>query len=194
MFCRPSQENHTPREAEEGGPRGGHEVGWKGGALLPGSPSISQPVGRVCSLNSAGVCDSCEVTCLLSSCTVTATRPHSHCTDTNPTLDPSQGQNTLGHWAELALLCASTNLAKMSAFTHTPHHTLDPLQNFYPEPRDLPHFPCFLKFLFSRPDFSRNPSIYCFTASTHTCVRTLLVFVVALEQRVVPILLSLYIS
>lgn len=144
MFCRHGQEDQPPREAEGGGPRGGHQVGCKGGTPLPGSPNISHPVGSVCSLNSDGVCDPCEVTCLLSSCTVKAARPHSHCTDTNPTLPGgsiTRAEHT-GHRAELALLCASTNLAKMSAFTHSPHHTvtLDPLQNFHPEPRDLPHF------------------------------------------------------
>lgn len=64
-FCRHGQEEHTPRDAEGGGPPGGHWVGGKGGAALPGSPNISQPVGSVCSVNSGGVCDSCEVTCLL---------------------------------------------------------------------------------------------------------------------------------
>lgn len=112
-------------------------------------------------------------------------------------VDPSQGQNTQGHRAELALLCASTNLAKMSAFTHSPHHTVNTWSPPELPPwakRPSPLLSCSMKFLFSRPSFSRNPSISYFIAWTHMCVHTLLVFVVALEQCVVPILLSLYIS
>lgn len=88
------------------GPRGGHQGGWKGGAQRPGSPSISQPVGSVCSLNSGGVCDSCEVTCLLSSCTVKATRPHSQCTDTNPTLSGGSITGAEHRGTGQSLLCS----------------------------------------------------------------------------------------
>lgn len=100
-----------PKGSRGGGPRGGHQVGWKGGTPLPGSPSISQPVGSACSLNSCGVCDSCEVTCLLSSCTVKAMRPHSHCTDTNPTL--SGGSITRAqHRGALGRACSALCLHK----------------------------------------------------------------------------------
>lgn len=113
LFCRHSQENQPPRETEGGGPRGRHQVAWKGGTPLPGSPSISQPAGSVCSLNSGGVCDSCEVTCLLSSCTVKATRPHSHCTDTSPTL--SGGSITRAeHRGALGRACSALCLHKPS--------------------------------------------------------------------------------
>lgn len=87
------------------------QVGWKGRTPLPGSPSISQPVGSVCSLNSCGVCDSCEVMCSLSSCTVEATRPHSHCTDTNPTLQGGSIPRA-EHRAALGRACSALCLHK----------------------------------------------------------------------------------
>lgn len=108
LFCRHGQENHPPGETEGGGIGGRHQVGWKGGTPLPGSPNISQPVDSVFSLNNGGVYHSCEVICLLSSCTVKATRSHSYCKDKNPTLSGRwsiiRAENTVGQRAELALL------------------------------------------------------------------------------------------
>lgn len=169
LFCRHGQENQPPREAEGGGPRGGHQVGWKGGTLLPGSPNISQPVGSVCSLNSGGVCDPCEVTCLLSLCTVKAARPHSHCTDTNPTL--LGGSITRAeHTGALGRACSALCPHKPSRDVNL--HTLSsPHSNTWSPPELLPRakgppslLPCSMKFLFSRPDFSRNPWISYFIA------------------------------
>lgn len=101
-------------------------------------------------------------------------------------VDPSQGQNTQGHRAELALLCASTNLAKMSAFTHSPHHTvtLDPLQNFHPEPRDLPHFfRALWNFCFQDPVLAEIPQ-FPISLPEHTCACTLFWFLLLLWSSV----------
>lgn len=127
-ICSAGTKRTTLQGRQREGPRGGHQVGRKGGTRLPGSPHIPQAVGSVCSFNSGGVCDCCEVLCLLSSCTVKAAGPILTVQTPHCWVDPSHGQNTEGHWAELALLSSSTNLAKVSAFTHCPHHTvtLDP--------------------------------------------------------------------
>lgn len=101
----------TSKGSRGRGPRGEHQVGWKGGTPLPGSPHISQAVGSVCSLNSGGVCDSCEVPCLLSSCTVrgpilTLRIQTPHCQ-----VDPSQGHNTRG---ALGRACSALCLHRLS--------------------------------------------------------------------------------
>lgn len=101
-------------------------------------------------------------------------------------VDPSQGQNTQGHWAELALLCAPTNLAEMSTFTHSPHHTvtLDPLQNSYPEPRDLPHFfHALWNFCFQDPILAGIPE-FPISLPKHTRACTLFWFLLLLWSSV----------
>lgn len=117
-------------------------MGGKGRTALPGSPNISQPVGSVCSVNSGGVCDSCEVTCFLIVHSESCEAPFSLYRYKPHTVRWIHHKGTTHRGTGQSLLCASTNLAKMSAFTHPPHHTvtLDPLQNFHPEPRDHPHF------------------------------------------------------